>query len=548
MEGYRPELLDPDTVNELETLIPHLSLHDRAIIQDRMRRRRIFRKLESDNDRILVLERITKVSGRVLSFYTFTRDFIYFEACMIALKSLQPEGYRGTMSEAFLESYMRDQTGLYNVQVAEDVFERRDEDGDGMNICYRQLFLAVMRDFPSLTGLRPYQDDKKGKAKTSGVPSERLINLAQLAIKLGFKNDEIMTLHTHAAASRYQIVTEEFLNQLQPLDRYHIDTETNMSVAQNVSDRISNTSAIRMPIEEAELTTDLEKLPKKFRCSRPSYKRYLSDRQLLFLGNIYQQDVVPRSHATSFAIQRDIFLSFFGEINPHSQETEDELFSSPDSSENSYHGDMPESYDTQSWENEGNHTNTNELQDAPQDETEHQEHESSGDFDSRLSESLESDDPLNQPQARQSRADSWETHSISTLSNFWAVDEQLKSLDPLMTPSSFLNDLLSQTDDILLYFWQTRQYTQLSSRPQDEHLFDSKTRLLANQHQMFISISRTKPHLVLPRDLYDTAMREKLILVGPKHDRMGLSRSLMSQPQNRIFGFLDIVNLRELIA
>lgn len=557
MEGYPPELLDPDTVNELETLIPHLSLHDRAIIQDRMRRRKIFRRLESDDDRILVLERITKVSGRVLSFYTFTRDFIYFEACMIALKSLQPEGYRGTMSEAFLESYMRDQTGSYKVQVAEDVFERRDEDGDGMDICYRQLFLAVMRDFPSLTSLRPYQDDKKGKPKTSGVPSERLINLAQLAIKLGFKNDEIMTLHTHAAASRYQIVTEEFLNQLQPLDRYHIDTETNRSVAQNVSDRIGNASAIRMPIEEAELTTDLEKLPKKFRCSRPSYKRYLSDRQLLFLGNIYQQDVVPRSHATSFAIQRDIFHSFFGEINPHSEATEDGLFSSPDSPENSYHGDMPESYDTQSWENEGNHTNTDELQDAPQDEpqdeTEHQEHGSSGTFGFRLSESLESDDPLNQPQAHQSRADSWETHSISTdsistESNFWAVDEQLKSLDPLMTPSIFLNGLLSQTDDILLYFWQTRQYTQLSSRPQDEHLFDSKTRLLANQHQMFISISRSKPHLVPPKYLYDTAMREKLILVGPKHDRMGLSIDLMSQAQNRIFGFLDSVNLHEPIA
>ncbi|KAJ5593094.1 hypothetical protein N7537_009998 [Penicillium hordei] len=541
MEGYPPELLDPDTVNELETLIPDLSLHDRAIIQDRMRRHKIFRQLESDEDRIVVLDRITMVSGRILSFYTFTRDFIYFEACMITLKSLQPEGYRGTMFEAFLECYMRDQTGSYNVQVAEEIFEPRDEDEDGMDICYRQLFLAVMRDFPSLTSLGPYQDDKKGKTKKSGVPSERLINLAQLAVKLGFKNDEIMTLHTQAEANRYQIVTEEFLNQLQPLDRYHVDTETNLSVAQNVSDRISNTSAIVMHREEAELTTDLEKLPKKFRCSRPSYKRYLHDRQLLFLGNIYQQEVVPRSHATSFAIQRDIFLSFFGEINLHSQATEDELFASPDPPENSYHGDSSESYDTQSWDNR-NHSNTDGLQehqDGPHDEAEHQAHES------RLSESPESDDPLNQPQ---SRADSWETHSISTLSNFWAGDDQLISLEPLTTPSDFLNGLLSQTDDILLYFWQTRQYTRLSSRSQDENLFDSKTRLLANQHQMFVSISRTKPHLVLPKDLYNTAMREKLILVGPKHDRMGLSRDLMSQVQNRIFGFLDRVNLHEPIA
>ncbi|KAJ6076844.1 hypothetical protein N7499_008825 [Penicillium canescens] len=529
MEGYSPELLDPDTVKELETLMPRLSLHDRAIIQDRIRRRKIFKQLESDEDRTQILDRITKVSGRILSFHTFTKDFIYFEACMIALKSLQPEGYRGTMFGGFLECYTRDQTGSYNVQIAEDIFERRDEDGDSMGICYRQLFLATMRDFPTLTSLRPYQDDKKGKAKPSGVESERLINLAQLAVKLGFKNEEILTLHTQAAANRYRIVTEEFLNQLQPLDRYHVDTETNISVAQNVSDRISNASAIRIPIEEAHLTTDLENLPKKFRCSRPSYKRYLSDRQLLFLTNIYQQEMVPRSYATSFAIQRDIFLSFFGDINPHSEATEDDS----DFPGDNHHDDMSESYDTQSSGNEGNNTKHH---NEPQHEAEHQEHESPRDFEPTSS---ESDDPLSQPQAHHSRADSWETGSISTLSDFWAVDDQLMSLSPSTTPSNFINDVLTQTDDILLYSWQTRQYAQLSSRSQDDHLFHRKVQLLAHQQQMFISIGRKRPHMVLLKNLYDIAMRERLILVGPKHDRMGLSTNLMSQAQNGIFELLD---------
>lgn len=542
MEGYPPDLLDPDTVNELETLTPRLSLHDRAVIQDKMRRRKIFRQLESDEDRTQVLDRITQVSGRVLSFFTFTRDFIYFEACMIALKGLQPEGYGGTMFEGFSECYMPDQTGSYNAQVAEDIFERRDEDGDSIDICYRQLFLAVMRDFPSLTSLRPYQDDKKEKAKPSGVESERLINLAQLAVKLGFRNNEIITLHEQAGANRYRIVTEEFLSQLQPLDRYNIDTETNVSIAQNVSDRISDASAVRMSIEEAQLATDLEKLPKKFRCGRPSYKRYLSDRQLLFLGNIYQQEVVPRSYATSFAIQRDIFLSFFGESNPHSEAPEDDFLPSPDSPENDQHGDMSESYDTQSWGNEGNYTNMDELQEhhnEPQDSTEHSEHESPGDVEWTLGESVESDDPLSQPQALQSRADSWETRSISTISNFWAVDDQLMSLDLSTTPSDFINDVLSQTDDILLYSWQTRQYAQLSSRPQDDHFFHRKAQLLARQNQMFISIGRNRPHLILFRNLYDTAVREKLILIGPRHS------NLMSRVQNGIFEFLDSVNIHE---
>ncbi|KAJ5882276.1 uncharacterized protein N7529_000948 [Penicillium soppii] len=544
MEGYSPELLDTDTVKEVETLMPQLSLHDRAIIQDKIWRRKIFRQLESDEDRAQILDRITRVSGRVLSFYTFTRDFIYFEACMVTLKSLQPEGYGGSMLGGFSECYTRDQAGSYNVQVAEDRFERHDEHEDSMNICYRQLFLATMRDFPTLTNLRPYQDDKKGKVKPSGVESERLINLAQLAVKLGFKNEQILTLHTQAAVDRYRIVTQEFLNQLQPLDRYHVDTETNISIARNVSDRISN-SAIQMSVEEAKLTTDLENLPKKFRCSRPSYKRYLSDRQLLFLGNIYQQEMIPRSYATSFAIQRDIFLSFFGETNPYFEAAEDELFSSSDSPENNNNS---EGCVTQYWGNEGSDTNEHERQgqqNEAQNETEHQVHEYYGGFQPNLSESVESDDPISQPQAHQSRADSWETRSISTLSNFWAVDDQLKSLSPSTIPSVFINDVLSKTGDILLYSWQTRQYAQLSSRPQDEHLFHTKVQLLAHQHQMFISIGRDRPRLVLFKNLYDVAMREKLILVGPKHDRMGLSSNLMSQFQNGVFDFLDSFNLHE---
>jgi hypothetical protein len=238
--------------------------------------------------------------------------------------------------------------------------------------------------------------------------------------------------------------------------------------------------------------------------------------------------VVPRSYATSFAIQRDIFLSFFGEINPNSE-----------SPGNNYSDDTSESYDTRSWENEGNNTDMDGFQEnnsEPQDVNEHPEHESPGDFEPTLS---ESDDPLSQTQAHQSRADSWETGSISTLSDFWAVNDLLISLGPSTTPSNFINDVLSQTNDILLYSWQTRQYAQLSSSPQDDHLFHRKVQLLAGQNQMFISIGRNRPYLVLLKNLYDIAIREKLILVGPKQDRMGLSSSLMSQARNGIFEFLD---------
>jgi hypothetical protein len=65
-----------------------ISLYDRAIIRDIIRRGHIFPLVSSPNDRSQLLDRINRTKGRILSLRTFLKDFIYFGACAKTLKQL----------------------------------------------------------------------------------------------------------------------------------------------------------------------------------------------------------------------------------------------------------------------------------------------------------------------------------------------------------------------------------------------------------------------------------------------------------------------------
>nr|UPX44687.1 hypothetical protein FAC6B23_21 [Penicillium fuscum]UXX61844.1 hypothetical protein FAC4N16_17 [Penicillium fuscum] len=535
-------LLDSDTVDELETLMPGISFHDKAVIEDKMEKRKIFRNIESNEQRMQVLGRIIRIRGRILSFHTFTRDFIYFEACMGALKPLQPIDSKETMFEGFTRSYLRHQSHVFDVQLAEDSFEPRDGDTHNVALCYQQLFLAVMRDFPALTSLLPYRDDRKVRPKESGFRLERDLNLAQLAIRLGFKNAAILAINEQAGSNRYQIATEEFLHQIQPRDRYNANTETTEGLANYVSEGITNNCAIRPSPQEARLTTDLEKLPKKLRCSRPSYKNYENDRQFLFLDIILQEDI-SRSHATSFAVQRDIFFSFFGgnyhktqDFNEYSSADNPRVIDSQEDLFNASEESSPRvSLSTTSLQHAG--------VDGPayNDSGEETEEIIYREDISAMNEASESDDPLQALEQHSPTRDSFETHSVSTGTNSIADDEEFTVLDQNTLPYAVIRNILSQTNDILLYIWQNRRYAQLSSSPEDKPFFDRVVKKLANRQQVFISTQGNRlPHLIMLKNLYNSAISERLILVGPKADSAGLSGTLISRiRQGNFLHFID---------
>ena len=546
MQNHPAELLDSRTVSVLETLTPVLSLHDSAKIRDMMRRKMIFPHTSSENDRSQLLARILRTKGRILSFYTFIGDFTYFEACALTLKQLHPSKLRSTLSEAFMQSYQSDSLRPVQcqVQVNDDTFELyAGSSSVNPKLGYQQLFLAVMRDFPVLTNLSPYRDDRTVRPRDSGFRPERLYRLAQIALVLGFKSKEISEiLGWSTEAPPYKAATVNFLLQLQPPDRFHSRAESRAEVAHYVGQNLSSTPISRDSQEAPEFTTDLDMQPKKFRCNRPSNHNYLKDRKFLFLDIIFGLQPPPRSHATSLALQRDIFVAFFGETNLQPAASDSVYHSSPEIPSQQMTTDVqiersinPESIHDVREESPGGAIIPNEHYSQP---------------------------PV--VERDYSPQSTFETASISTSSNnhqgaFFldpssplsinparAFDSpelgsyQFKTIDPRMRPSTQIAELLRAEGTIILYLWESRKYLQFTTEPAEKFIFLHASQSLANEQHMFVGVRQdSRPFLIPVLRLYEAAVRERLILVGKKSTGSQVDGTLRSRLSQGLYYFID---------
>jgi hypothetical protein len=531
--GNQPsDLLDTDTVSALETLMPNISLHDRATIRDMMRKGKIFPLVSSLSDRSQLLDRINRTKGRILSLRTFSKDFTYFGACAKALKHLCQPASKGTILETFQKSYdfSGAQAGLCRIQVGENSFEDRPGDTSiNPRLGYQQLFLAVMRDFPTLTKLQPYCERKEASRRSYGFAPERLHKLAKTALKLGFKTENISKIISRARDAPYEMATREYLDQLQPPDRYIVNHERKHEVAHYVGENISTIAVSQLPREDPEFTTDLENQPKNLRCSRPSYSNYEHDRNYLFIHIFSDFRPVPRAYSTSLAIQRDIFVSFFGESE-----------SPPITSQGETNDSYP-SYQS--------------AQDMDQEEPPVSDSNAPG------PNSTHDQLPIHGEESSES---SFETDSISTTSisgyganfldpqaelsaefpveevNFLDDDSEFKSITPHVNPSDLIRELLSTEESVILYIWDSRKYAKFSTSPDEKPLFIRVARMLATQGRAFYGARHDgRPFSIPLRRLYETAVRERLVLIGPRWDHQGTGHLIKSHLEQGIYHFLD---------
>ena len=75
-----------------------------------------------EDGRPAVLDQLLSVHGRILLFYTFIQEFIYFKACSTVLRRLLPAKFKHTVSTKFFSSYtgINQDQGLCLIQVGEN--------------------------------------------------------------------------------------------------------------------------------------------------------------------------------------------------------------------------------------------------------------------------------------------------------------------------------------------------------------------------------------------------------------------------------------------
>ncbi|EEP83049.1 predicted protein [Uncinocarpus reesii 1704] len=488
--GYSPHLLDASTVAELETLSPAFSLHDRELIRQMMHQRRIFAAVSQQDHRDRILDRIlTRGSGRILSFHTFFQDCIFFEALAIPLRNLLPSSFKGTVREGFFLNYTdaNQKDSRFLIQTGEDSFREsfgnlntRIEHG------YRQLALAAMRDFPALSGLLPYQNKKDREPAMCAMRKARLYKLADLALKLGFETEKIHEIKS-LASNPEEHATQEFLREL-----YDIDSGMAHGLAGLVGGRVHG-AATPPTVTQPEFTSDLQRLPKKLRCNRPACDSYENDRRSLYIDVLYNYDPPQRSHVTSLAIQRDIFVSFFGESDstPESESvyTLDTQSPGSDSPPDGCRPEMAEYEEADPYHSRGDARPSSQAR------------------------SSELEDPL-----ARIRGETELFEDVVEADGFEGSAAPLNSinrLDSSKRPSMAIKEFLSNKHVLVLYIQDSRQYAKFNSNGDQKNMFECLARSLSNEYR-FLTIRKNIFAVQKLRGLWFSALKYKLIIACRK--------------------------------
>ncbi|KAJ5183279.1 hypothetical protein N7492_000895 [Penicillium capsulatum] len=304
-------LIDPQTINQLETLTPEAS-HDALLITKMMDKGEILPAIEESITREEIKTRILQHRGRILSFNTFFDDWKYMEALVKSLRPLLPSGFQGSLRDEFSSIFRSDLLcpGQIKIQTGEHRYRIERSTSDQQKwLSYLMIFLAAMRDFPVLSQTAPRKSRGEEKPSIGGSPDERLSYLAQLAIEIGFKSEEIDHL---VAADPDLAAARSFLRRSRPLDRYEIDERHAFILSRHIAGELKLLATPLSGNLYPEFSSQLDNIPKQFRSGIPDNQSYKNDREHLYLDVIYNYSPYPRSHLTSLAFQRDIFVSYFG--------------------------------------------------------------------------------------------------------------------------------------------------------------------------------------------------------------------------------------------
>lgn len=304
-------LVDPQTINQLEALTPEAS-HDALLITKMMDKGEILPAIEDTIIREEIKTRILQHRGRILSFNTFFDDWKYMEALVKSLGPLLPSGFQGSLRDEFSSIFRSDRLcpGQIKIQTGEHRYRIERSTSDQQKwLSYLMIFLAAMRDFPILSQTAPRKSRGEEKPSIGVSPDERLSYLAQLAIEIGFKSEEIDHL---VAADPDLAAARSFLRRSRPLDRYEIDERHAFILSRHIAGELKLLATPLSGNLYPEFSSQLDNIPKQFRSGIPDNQSYKNDRVHLYLDVIYNYNPYPRSHLTSLAFQRDIFVSYFG--------------------------------------------------------------------------------------------------------------------------------------------------------------------------------------------------------------------------------------------
>lgn len=209
----------------------------------------------------------------------------------------------------------------FQIQTSENDFVEEQASSEyGFWAAYRQLFLFAMRHFFGLTNIQPLalgQTSYKQRFDASEIWRRFKLCAAMVGFVLsGSKSSQSSRL----ASSIEFTAIHRLLTRLRPPELFTYDEASMTECSNHVASLLLAMTPRKLGNIAASQSWDrIEDWCLEERCGMANSDTFFSDQKYLFLHNIYTKDQPARENMTSFAVKRDIFRSFFLDLDDGSR-------------------------------------------------------------------------------------------------------------------------------------------------------------------------------------------------------------------------------------
>jgi hypothetical protein len=314
-------LIDPLSVESLETLAPALSSADADEIISDMSSKKLFPRITDQEVRNQIQSRLSSIAEPILSLHTFFTDTMLLELGMKPLRCLLPDirrphgALKPPLHRCFQSRHERPSGPIHiPLQRSENVFHERVCAPDKVvYLGFCQLFLLCLRHFHALTGIAPKLDKGGPRPIPSSTPEAARWALADLAHRLGFKSNEIDTIR---ARHPDQPAVEDFVRRLRPHEQYVFAENEREELIGLICEKLPNALRSDNSTLPAFITTNIAFQPRIDHYGRPRNASYQADRPHLFVEKVLDRsEITPSRYLTSFAYKKYAIHAFFGDLS-----------------------------------------------------------------------------------------------------------------------------------------------------------------------------------------------------------------------------------------
>lgn len=257
-------------------------------------------------------------TGIIPSLRMFLANIKYIRPMVYVIKRLLPPKFRGTIRQEMHRYYVRPQNNQFPIQISESCFEERPHPNDdyGFWSAYLQVFLFAMRHFYGLSDSPPLGHNRY--ARTGQLPDSQSLwmQFKELTRTVGFilpgSRVSIRPVHfSPEFAAIYNLLT-----RLRPPRDFEYDPSVLIQCSNQVVGVLQNIKQGRSQQQRPALATDVQECwSLDRRCGMTDIRSFFSDQDYLFLQNVYYpQSTMQGQDLSTFAVKRDIFMSFFPEF------------------------------------------------------------------------------------------------------------------------------------------------------------------------------------------------------------------------------------------